>query len=516
MATTSFGTTIYILLKKKGIDCSLFEKKNALLSGASTNNLNRVHFGYHYPRDNLTAKQSYTGYLSFRNLYKKTLIQNFSNYYLIAKNSKVNLVKYLKFCKKNKLYFKELNLKKLKFKLNKIEGGIQVKEPIYDWNLMKNEIQCLVKKFKKNNIYLNEEIKIINKAKKYKLITNRGTYYYDIVIDASYDGSNSLIKKIIKPIERKYQLVVIFEFKLKNFKKLGLALIGYGNFGKIYFKSIIKSNLFKLNVIFRKNIEGSNRFKILSKKNLKKFNIEAAIVCTPVKTHHTISKLLIENKIPIILEKPATDTLSQISNLIRLSKKNKTSVLVNHSDLFNENFKFLLSKKKKIGKIKFIDAKFGRFSQQYKKKNELPYKDWLSHPLALIFKFVKKINYLSIISNKIIKKKDSYFQELIIHFKAENAVEGRIIFNNLNKDKNRILKVYGEKGKICYDGYNNKNNYLFIDKKIVPTKLNLSPLQTIIKNFYKNIKENKFYSDLEYSYKIQKILLKLQKKINFK
>ena len=220
-----FGTTIYILLKKKGIECSLFEKKNSLLSGASTNNLNRVHFGYHYPRDNLTAKQSYRGYLSFRNLYKKTLIQNFSNYYLIAKNSKVNLDKYLKFCKKNKLDFKKLNLKKLKFKSNKIEGGIQVKEPIYDWSLMKNEILYLIKKFKKNNIYLNEEIKIINKEKKYKLITNRGTYYYDIVIDASYDGSNSLIKKIIKPIKRKYQLVIVFEFKLKNFKKLGLALM---------------------------------------------------------------------------------------------------------------------------------------------------------------------------------------------------------------------------------------------------------------------------------------------------
>ena len=133
-------------------------------------------------------------------------------------------------------------------------------------------------------------------------------------------------------------------------KKLNLALIGYGNFGKVYFKSIIKSDLFKLNAIFRKNIIDSNRFKILSKKNLKKFYIDAAIVCTPVKTHHTISKLLIENKIPIILEKPATETLSQISNLIRLSKKIKTSVLVNHSDLFNENFKFLLSKKKKLEK----------------------------------------------------------------------------------------------------------------------------------------------------------------------
>ena len=57
-----FGITAYIKLKRKGFDCSLFEKKKDLLCGASTNNLNRVHFGYHYPRDDETAKQSYKGY----------------------------------------------------------------------------------------------------------------------------------------------------------------------------------------------------------------------------------------------------------------------------------------------------------------------------------------------------------------------------------------------------------------------------------------------------------------------
>jgi hypothetical protein len=220
-----FGITIYILLKKKGINCHLFEKKNYLLSGASTNNLNRVHFGYHYPRDNLTAKQSYKGYFSFRNLYKKSLIDNFKNYYLIAKGSKVNLNEYLNFCKKNKLNFKILNLEELDFKLNKIEGGIQVKEPIYDWVSIKNEVKHLIKNFKENKIYLNEEVKIINKKKKYEIITNKNIHHSDIIIDASYDGSNSLIKKLKKPIKRKYQLVAVFEFKLKNFKKLGLALM---------------------------------------------------------------------------------------------------------------------------------------------------------------------------------------------------------------------------------------------------------------------------------------------------
>ena len=38
-----FGITIYLVLKQKGHDCTLFEKENNILKGASTNNLNRVH-----------------------------------------------------------------------------------------------------------------------------------------------------------------------------------------------------------------------------------------------------------------------------------------------------------------------------------------------------------------------------------------------------------------------------------------------------------------------------------------
>lgn len=61
------------------------------MSGASTNNLNRVHLGCHYPRDDMTARQSQKGYESFKSLFKNSLISNFDNYYLISNhNSKVN------------------------------------------------------------------------------------------------------------------------------------------------------------------------------------------------------------------------------------------------------------------------------------------------------------------------------------------------------------------------------------------------------------------------------------------
>ena len=296
-------------------------------------------------------------------------------------------------------------------------------------------------------------------------------------------------------------------------KKLNLALVGFGRFGKIYYKTIKKDKKFLLKTIFRKRKIRNSKFKLLSKKNLKENNIEVAVVCTPVKTHFSISKFLIENKIPLILEKPAANKLSEIKKLIQISSKHKAVVFVNHSDLYNENFQFLLSKKKLIGKIRYIEARFGKYDEKYKDKNELPFMDWLPHVFALIFEFVQNIESLKIDTNKIKKIKKSYFQELIISFKTANNIYGKITYSNNTKKKNRNLIVYGEKGKIIYDGYSQKNNYLLTKKTIKSTNFKNTPMQIILNKLHKYSKKNNLYSDLYISLKIQKILSKINKMI---
>ena len=220
-----FGITIYLLLKKRGLECTLFEKNNDILEGASTNNLNRVHFGYHYPRDFETAKQSIKGYKSFKKFYSSAIIEKFDNYYFIAKSSKVSLKVYLKFCKENNLKFKKVNLNKFNLLNNNLQGGIKVQEPIYDWKKIKNNIINKLKLIKKNKKKLNEEVLNILNGKKYIIKTNKKNYDYDIIIDASYEGSNRISKNISKQSKFIYQQVIVFEFILKNYKKMGLALM---------------------------------------------------------------------------------------------------------------------------------------------------------------------------------------------------------------------------------------------------------------------------------------------------
>ena len=103
--------------------------------------------------------------------------------------------------------------------------------------------------------------------------------------------------------------------------KLNTALVGFGNFGKKYYKNILNNKKFKLNVIFRKNNFSNKIYQKLSNKNIKSNKIDAAIIVSPVETHYKISKIFIEKKIPLILEKPAAKNPSEIKKLISLSEK---------------------------------------------------------------------------------------------------------------------------------------------------------------------------------------------------
>lgn len=224
-----FGITIYLVLKKKGFDCTLFEKKNDILKGASTNNLNRVHFGYHYPRDSETAKQSSRGYKSFKKFYSESIFSKFDNYYFISKKSKVSFEDYIKFCNTNNLKYKIVNLKKLPFFSKNITGGIKVNEPIYDWLKIKKQIKNKINNLSTNKIKFNERILKINIRKNIEIKTKKENYKFDKIIDASYEGSNRLANNLFNQKKLLYQITAVFEFVSKDFDKMGLALMD-GNF----------------------------------------------------------------------------------------------------------------------------------------------------------------------------------------------------------------------------------------------------------------------------------------------
>ena len=64
-------------------------------------------------------------------------------------------------------------------------------------------------------------------------------------------------------------------------------------------------------------------------------NTDAVIVATPPENHHVTTKLLLEKKFPVLVEKPFTETLEQCFELKKLAQDNNLPLLVGHTENYN-------------------------------------------------------------------------------------------------------------------------------------------------------------------------------------
>ena len=81
-----FGALSALELAKKGNKVTIFESSKTILHGASLNNQNRLHLGYHYPRSDETAQQCIKSFEAFKSKFSLSISENFMNAYFISNN----------------------------------------------------------------------------------------------------------------------------------------------------------------------------------------------------------------------------------------------------------------------------------------------------------------------------------------------------------------------------------------------------------------------------------------------
>jgi len=93
-----FGCTAAILAARMGYEVHLYEKRNTLLTGASSHNQWRLHRGYHYPRSPETGKECRLGIDAFTRFYPGVLqLPRVSCYAIAEEDSRTSPEAYLKF-----------------------------------------------------------------------------------------------------------------------------------------------------------------------------------------------------------------------------------------------------------------------------------------------------------------------------------------------------------------------------------------------------------------------------------
>ena len=300
-----------------------------------------------------------------------------------------------------------------------------------------------------------------------------------------------------------------------------IALLGFGRIGKKFYDSSLKSKKIVIKNILRKKLINSRDKKVNFFTNfnslIKNKSIKGYIIATPVQSHFEYAKKIIKNKKPLIIEKPLVSNLFQLKTLYKLCKNYKKSIFVNHKDLYNPAFIKFTHELKLIGKYNKIYITFGK-SQKIKKfklnKDRdffFPSFEWLPHPLAIAIKLKGYPHKISVIKNKITFSKKYIFQKSIICLFYKKKII-QINFSNNYKIPKRKIKVIGKKDSIIYDGYKKKmlikKSYNKNPKEIKYQKSD--PFDVLINKFCLSINKKIYKNDIPLSYKVMKILFKIE------
>lgn len=174
-----FGCLTAIRLSKSGCSVSIYEKNSTLMAGASFNNQNRLHLGYHYPRDEKTALQCIQGFTKFKQEFQECILENFqNNYYIASTGSKITFNEYELFCNRVGLPFNKIKNKPL-LPVHNVSGGISTREVVYDSQLLSLSVRRLLKE---NNVVIKCNHNITNVSKK-------GSSIFEIYVDKTLVGS---------------------------------------------------------------------------------------------------------------------------------------------------------------------------------------------------------------------------------------------------------------------------------------------------------------------------------------
>ncbi len=218
--------------------------------------------------------------------------------------------------------------------------------------------------------------------------------------------------------------------------KKNIGIVGYGKWGKIISKQLLKLTNVK--------------FILRSKDNYKNYidNIDWVFILTPDDTHYQIAKFYLKKKINVFCEKPLCLKVYQGKELINLSKINKVKLYIN--DI--ENYK-----KKKI----FINK---QINYVVRRKKDIPTSFSLIDRLAYhdFYLLNKYINFKSIkLINGIISKTKLDFTIILKNntmFKFYYNISSKKKEHLINQTKFHLYKNNPLELMIKYVLYSKKNN----------------------------------------------------------
>lgn len=318
-----------------------------------------------------------------------------------------------------------------------------------------------------------------------------------------------------------------------------ILVLGSGSIGRRHIRNLLTINIGEVSVcdISNEKLQATKKeFGIKTYFGLDEALLadcfDVAFICTPPSLHVKQAIQLLEKGMHCFIEKPLSNTLEGIDELIGLAVKKKKIVMVGYSLRFSSFFEKIkeIINSGTIGKVLFLKASIGYYlpywrpNEDYRKgygasqklgggiildaSHEIDYVRYLLGEVKEVFAISGKISSLEIDTED--------YAEIIMRF--ENDVYAQIHFDYLQSNYRRNCEIVGDKGMLIWninknklEQYSIKDNEYHVYCPGLNATVNEMYLREI-KHFFNCISTGeKPLIDLDEAKLVQEIILKIRR-----
>lgn len=297
---------------------------------------------------------------------------------------------------------------------------------------------------------------------------------------------------------------------------MNAGIVGIGKLGSIHLRIYEESSAVSSIYLADKDprrLTGHKQSACFQDYKQLKGKVDLVSISTPTTSHFEVAKFFLENRIPVLVEKPLTATVREATRLIEISKKTKTLLFVGHVERYNNAY---LSIKKMVSTPLFIECH--RLSPYPHRSLDISVVlDLMIHDLDIILDLVKKeVRTVDTKGVKVLSPSEDIANARIT-FKG--GCVANITASRISAKKERKIRVFMPSCYISLDyALQLADIYRKKGKKIVKRTLRINkqePLKNEISSFIDLVKKGKFRTEYaEKSKSALSLALKIQRNID--
>lgn len=208
-----FGAVAALRLTEEGYQVSVFERNRQPLAQASFNNQNRLHLGFHYPRDRATAEQCIRGYERFWKEFSECIVTGFPNGYFVAEeDSSVTPQEYLDFLDETGLQYRLVEPSRYDPPVTGVALGLLTEEAVIDCSSLRDVLGSRLAD-SSAEVHFGTDVQAVEAdGDRYVVRTAEGAAgSFDAVVNCTFSDINRLNRQLgHEAPDRQYEYTAVF------------------------------------------------------------------------------------------------------------------------------------------------------------------------------------------------------------------------------------------------------------------------------------------------------------------